>query len=295
MKRTACFVLATLFATLGTAHAQDFPIGIWFSGNQNAIDSVDAMGFTWIQAYGGYDRNYLNNQILQNNRGLNVAAILERNIHNPSFAQRMFYEAERSDSENGTRNYFTAHPTGGSDPFNPDVWRASVADHAAGYMVRSPDPANQYFYQCVNWVATANISIDPTGNPTDQVVRLEILDADSNLIADRIITEGEFGGSAAFREFELAYTLPFTPTPRAYQYPVSASQQEPELLLQQQDHSVDVRVWWYDQVNTYLDYVVLEDSVMHPNYSGAYQLFRGARDTAITNNASSLFLSKKTD
>ncbi|NUM66046.1 hypothetical protein HUU39_12325 [candidate division KSB1 bacterium] len=120
-------------------------------------------------------------------------------------------------------------------------------------------------------------------------------DADSNLIADRIITEGEFGGSAAFREFELAYTLPFTPTPRAYQYPVSASQQEPELLLQQQDHSVDVRVWWYDQVNTYLDYVVLEDSVMHPNYSGAYQLFRGARDTAITNNASSLFLSKKTD
>lgn len=90
-------------------------------------------------------------------------------------------------------------------------------------MVRSPDPSDQYFYQRVNWVATANISIDPTGNPTDQVVRLEILDADSNLIADRIITEGGFGGSTAFREFELAYTLPFTPTPRAYQYPVSAS------------------------------------------------------------------------
>ncbi|NUM66044.1 right-handed parallel beta-helix repeat-containing protein [candidate division KSB1 bacterium] len=104
-------------------------------------------------------------------------------------------------------------------------------------------------------------------------------DADSNLIADRIITEGEFGGSAAFREFELAYTLPFTPTPRAYQYPVSASLQEPELLLQQQDHGIDVRVWWYDQVNTYLDYVVLEDSVIHPNYNGAYQLFRGERDS----------------
>lgn len=112
MIRKAFFPLAVLFVMYGHLFAQNFPIGIWFGGNQNAIDSVHAMGFTWIQAYGGWDRNSFSATILQNSRNLNVAAILERNIHNPSFAQRMEYQAERTDSQNGTRNYFASHKQG---------------------------------------------------------------------------------------------------------------------------------------------------------------------------------------
>ncbi len=62
--------------------AQDFPIGIWFGGEQNAIDAVADMGFTWIQAYGGWD-NDINNLVIQNTRNLNVIAIRERNINYP--------------------------------------------------------------------------------------------------------------------------------------------------------------------------------------------------------------------
>lgn len=137
----------------------------------------------------------------------------------------------------------------------------------------------------MDWVATANISIDLTGNATDQVVRMEIAEG-ANILAQRIITEGEFGGSTAFQEFELAYTLPMPmPLPPKHDYPVMASQTVPT------QHNIDVRVYWYDQVNTYLDYVVLEDNVVDPNLSGAYQLFNGDRDADIDADAS-LFVSE---
>ncbi len=291
--KSRMFLVAALLFAFSNGFAQNFPIGIWFGGEQNAIDAVADMGFTWIQAYGGWD-NDINNLVVQNTRNLNVIAIRERNINYPSFAQRMQYQAERTDNENGTRNYFMAHPTGEFDENLPDGWTARVSNpnYGAGFMVQSPDPDNQYFYRRRDWIATARMSIDGfTGNPNTQVARMEILDADSNLLAHRIITEGEFGGSQDFREFELAYILPFTPTPHAYPYPVTASLQEPELLLQQQDHGIDVRVWWYGQVNTYLDYVVLEDNVVDPNFSGAYQLFNGDRDADIDGDAT-LFVSE---
>ncbi len=114
MKRKMFLLLALCSALLSNAWAQEFPIGIWFGGNQNAIDSVNAMNFTWIQAYGGWDRNNVSNQILQNSRNLKVLAILERNIRNPSFAQKMQYQAEQADSQNDTRNYFASHSPGAS-------------------------------------------------------------------------------------------------------------------------------------------------------------------------------------
>lgn len=105
------------------------------------------MWFTWIQAYGGWDLD-INNVVLQNTRGLNVIAIRERNINYPSFAQRMEYQAELTNSENGTRNYFMVHdPLVGEFASRPgaDVWRSLVANHSAGFMVQRPEPGNQYF------------------------------------------------------------------------------------------------------------------------------------------------------
>jgi hypothetical protein len=280
MKGKFFLSLVLLCALYSGAWAQQFPIGIWFGGNQNAIDSVYSMGFTWIQAYGGWDRNNFSTLVLQNTRNLNVAAVLERNIHNPSFAQRMQYQAEQAVDPNGRFNYFATHQTGQQDPLDPTLWRALVANHAAGYMVQSPVPDDQYFYERMHWVATAQMRIDLTGNSSAQVVRIEIADG-SNILAQRVLTEGEFGGSTALRSFEVAYSLlPPAPLPKFYKLPVTITQ------TAQNNPHINVRVWWHDQVNTYLDFVTLEDSVVHPNYSGAYQLFRGQRDADITNDAS---------
>ncbi len=281
MKRRIFLSLTLFCALVSGAWAQEFPIGIWFGGNQSAIDSVSAMNFTWIQAYGGWDRNNTLNYILQNNRNLKVLAVLERNIYYPSFAQRMRYDAEEPVDASGIRNYFASHQTGEpGTSLGTSVWQDSVSKHSAGYMVQSPVPDDQYFYERMHWVATANMRIDLTGNSSAQVVRIEIANG-ANILAQRVITEGEFGGSTAFRTFEVAYTLPPpAPLPKFFKMPVAVTQ------TAQNNPNIDVRVWWYDQVNTYLDFVALEDSVVHPHLSGAYQLFRGQRDADITNDAS---------
>ena len=91
MKGTILLSCALVSALFSGALAQEFPIGIWFSGNQNAIDSVSAMNFTWIHGYGGWNRfdSPTYNYILNNNRNLKVIAILERNINTPFFTQWM--------------------------------------------------------------------------------------------------------------------------------------------------------------------------------------------------------------
>ena len=91
MKGKRLLTLVLLCALYSGVVAQEFPIGIWFNGYQSGLDSVSAMNFTWIQTYGGYDLTAFNSVILQNNRNLKVVAILEKNIHNPSIAQRMEY------------------------------------------------------------------------------------------------------------------------------------------------------------------------------------------------------------
>lgn len=279
MKCKMFLAFALLCAFYVSARGQEFPIGIIFEGNQNAIDSVAAMGFTWVDAYCGDDLNSLRPHILQNNRNLKVIAHLVHNILNPSVAQRMFYQAELTDSQNGTENYFASHATGAPGTrLGTSVWLDSVNTHAAGFMRQSPVPDNQYFYERRNWVATANISIDLMGAPSDSVVRIEIAEG-ANILAQRIIRRNEFT-STAFHTFEVPYTLPLpVPPPPKYEFPVNIAQSA------QDARHIDVRVYWYDKVNTYLDFVVLEDSVVHPNLNGAYQLFRGERDNDITTDA----------
>ncbi len=87
MKGKNVLLLVLFSALLSKAEAQEFPIGVYFGGNQQAIDSVSAMGFTWIQAYGGWTRadSSTYSHILKNNKNLKVLATLERNINSLFF------------------------------------------------------------------------------------------------------------------------------------------------------------------------------------------------------------------
>ena len=85
--------LTLLCAFFSVGWGQEFPIGIIGSGNQSAVDSIAAMGFTWMDASGGWDLSSLNPHKLQNNRNLKVLAHLDRDIYYPSVAQRMEYQA----------------------------------------------------------------------------------------------------------------------------------------------------------------------------------------------------------
>ncbi len=251
---------------LGSLRAQEFPIGVWFSGNQQTLDSVSAAGFTWIQAYCGWNtedsrKNY--EFILQNQHGLKVVAFIENDLHNPSFSQRLVYEAEQPVDSAGVENYFArlAQTTGASAG---KYWRALVSEHAPGYLAKDPYPYDLFLYGRREWIASFRMKIDPSGNGDAPVVRFEIAQHET-IFGQKEILEREFDGKKP-RTLEVRFTLPPDYTPSA----------------------LDLRVWWHGQVNAYLDYVVWEDFVedaARPQTSGAYQLFRGDRDKAIVTAA----------
>ncbi|NUO80005.1 hypothetical protein HUU05_08005 [candidate division KSB1 bacterium] len=242
--------------------AQEFPIGIWFSGNRSALDSVSAMGFTWVQAYCGWDssdsrKNY--EYILRNPHGLKVIAFIEKHLHNPSFSQRLVYEAEQPVDSSGVQNYFARKSETTGAP-SGKFWQAIAGEHVPGYLAKDPFPNDLLLYGRREWVASFRMKIDPSGRRDAPVVRCEIARG-TTILAQKEVREKDFNGKTP-RTFEVRFTLPSDDKPAA----------------------LDVRVWWHARVNTYLDYVVWEDFVKdakHPQLSGAYQLFRGDRDAEI--------------
>ncbi len=260
MKRNTSFLLLLFLSAI--LRAQEFPLGIWFSGNRSALDSVKAMGFNWIQAYCGWDssdsrKNY--EYILRNPHGLKVIAFIEKHLHNPSFAQRLVYEAEQPVDSSGVQNYFArlSETTGAS---SGKYWQALAGEHAPGYLAKDPHPSDLLLYGRREWVASFHMKIDPSGRGDAPVVRCEIARG-AAILAQKEVREKDFNGRTP-RTFEVRFTLPPIDKPSA----------------------LDLRVWWHARVNTYLDYVICEDFVKdpkHPQLSGAYQLFRGDRDAEV--------------
>ncbi len=258
--------LALFFFLIGALRAQEFPLGIWFTGNQSALDSVSAMGCTWVQAYCGWDSTDSRKHyefILKNKHGLKVIALIESHLQNPSFAQRLVYEAEQPADSTGVENYFArlTQTTGAS---SGKYWPASARKHAPGYLAKDPRPNDLFLYNRREWLATFILKISPSGNADAPVARLEIASGET-LLAQKEVLEKDFAGSKP-AALALRFTLPANYNSAAF----------------------DLRVWWHGRVEAYLDAVVLEDFVEEaerPYLSGAHQLFRGVRDAEIVATA----------
>jgi hypothetical protein len=251
-----CFIL------FGSLRAQEFPLGIWFTGNQRALDSVAALGCNWVQAYCGWDSSDSRKHyefILKNEHGIKVIALIESHLQNPSLAQRLVYEAEQPADSTGVENYF-ARLSQTAGAASGKYWRALPAEHAPGYLAKDPRPNDLLLYNRREWLAAFLMKISPTGAGATPVARLEIANHET-LLAQSEVWEKDFSSSKP-RAFELRFTLPAN-------YGAAA---------------LDLRVWWHGRVETYLDAVILEDFVEEagrPYLSGAHQLFRGKRDAEI--------------
>lgn len=253
--------LLLLFLSTTALYSQEFPLGVWFSGDQSALDSVSALNFTWVQAYCGWNSDDAANYryILKNKNGLKVIALIENSLHNPSFSQRLFYEAEQPVDSTGTKNYF-ARLSQTAGAASGEYWEARVGRDGPGFIAKDPFPHDLFLYGRREWAASFHMKIDPTGNFETPVVRFEVAQRE-RVFAQKEVLEKEFEGTTP-RTLEFRFTLP----------------------ADYQPSTLDVRVWWHGRANAYLDYMVCEDFVAdpkHSQFSGGYQLFRGDRDAEI--------------
>ena len=197
-----------------------------------------------------------------------------------SRAQQMIYEAEATDNAHGTRNWFQEHPVGGVDPSVPTAWKATIG-LPLGYMVQGAAPSDEYRWGVSKYKAIFIQRVDQGQPPSYAVSRCEIWV--NGVRTDTLrLSAGQFTGTN-YRSDTIAFSVPasISSSPSIHGglsggYGYTSSHGTGSLgngAMIANDASqgnVDLRVWWFGQVSTYLDKVIVEDSVAHVVMNGAY-------------------------
>jgi tetratricopeptide (TPR) repeat protein len=236
----------------------------------------DSLHINWVQAYvDGYDTTKFTS-VLQNSDSLKIMGLSRqtgsgfKSIVDKSSAQHMEFEAERG--ANSDWNYF-ATKNGSIDGAS---LKDSVGVNSPGYMVRSPEPGNEYNYKRTHYIASFILKRTPAGSGNPKVVLLQaVCKDDSTILGQRILYNNDFT-SNNFETDTLEFNLTYNSVP---------SIKPPDILVGSVQSiaatcstGVDIRVWWYGYVTTWLDKVIIEDSLGHA-------LFSGADDTGLYNSA----------
>jgi hypothetical protein len=244
-------------------------------------DSLHMNVFQTSTGYGGSAEQ--ESLALHNSAGLKV--IHQRKlIAEKSAAQRMVYEAEDEvDWPLVRKNYFShKHPNLQSDPPPGDTARFLAPPSSAGYMVDTATPDSWYWVgggagSDTLW-ATYRLKVDTSNATGDSVVHCIVTCTNGNVRADTVLLRSDFMGTTGYKEFVLMFEPPSSSmnpfAPGTGHMLTGGIGQQPCLPC----NNIDLQVYWYGQVTTYLDKVVVEDSL-------AQHLFAGEYDQAIKETA----------
>ncbi len=204
-------------------------------------------------------------------------------LRNMSTAQRMIYQAEEPIQPTLFKNYFAdVHPERELITEGDTVALRLTPGLDAGYMVKSARPNDEYRYGSYRpeYWATFRLKVEGTHQPGDTVVKcIAYCLEHNNVLAESLITFGQFTANT-YKDFVVRFPVmgqPFNPqigstvpylTGGAFQHTTNS-----------QCDSVDLRVYWYGGVTTYLDKVTVEDWVSRD------LVFGGQSDHAIKQEA----------
>ncbi len=264
MKRIvpSILLLVVLQVTVSLGQNSSILRGVYLFGRSwvNLQQMHDTLGLNTIQTATGYD-NAWDNIVLNNTVGIKLYN-LRPLLSGLSAAQRMEYEAENTSGGNGIQNYFAEHQTGYSYGYE---WAAIVGTHSAGYMIKNAQPGDEYHYGQTQYTATFKLRIPPQGTspasanasgnpkaaalppaPPSQVATCEVWV--NNTLASSLTTYPSNFSSSGYKDAVLSFTVPRGGAP-----PV-----------------VDLRVYWYAKVTTYVDKVIVQDTAGARLFAGVY-------------------------
>ncbi len=257
---------------------EDFVRGVYVNWYHN-VDYTqlrDSLNLNYIQSVvDDFNGNKLLN-VLQNSGNLGIVGVSlksnQNGIYISSSGQRMVFEAEQTPDPLNLKNYFNER---NGIPEQDTLWRSPSSP---GYMVKSPVPNNEYNYKRTHYTASFILKRTPAAGGNPPVVRLEaVCMATGSILAQRILYNSDFA-SSNLETKTLEFNLTFDAIPSLKPMGV--------LLGKPQDISsscngVDIRVYWYGNVTTWLDKVIVEDDI-------GKSLFSGLLDNTLINNAQEL-------
>jgi hypothetical protein len=284
MRWTSTISIALLLTSLTMSHAQENNrlwrgVYLFDRDSVNLQQMRDSLGLNEFQYRTGF-RSWDNIALTDTNLKL----INQRDI--PQFfssGQRMKYEAEQSYDSLLLKNYFDLHETGGVFPVqNPEAWRCTTTVHSAGYMVNSAKPNDQYGNGKTSFLATFRLKVGGTPADTTALVARCIVFCLTHLdtLKDSLLHFNDFN-TTNYKDFILPFSLIPPPPSNPPHNDTSkflsggAIQRSPPSICT----NVDLQVYWYGNVTTYLDNVVVEDSLL------GHGLFTGVFDSTIKADA----------
>jgi hypothetical protein len=194
-----------------------------------------------------------------------------RLIHQPevldtlSSAQRMAYEAERRKPLTGEEDLWNYFDSTHADIQPDSIGRVLFAPGTAGYMVKSAVPDSEYHYKRGVWLATFRLKIEGTYAPNQWVVRCEVFDKTQGtyLVKDSLRANRFTNG--VYTEFVDTFRLDPPPT-----FSLQSGVLTGQNLNATTPPKIDLRVYWYGTVTTYLDKITVEDTLARGLFAGRY-------------------------
>ena len=242
----------------------------------------DSLNINWIQAAVDDYHGTRFNQVLLNSENLNVIGISHGRWRNAgileiSSAQHMVFEAEQG-TDDPNSNYFLDRPS--SAPDHDTTLRVSAG--SAGYMVKTPVPDNEWRYGRTHYYASLILKRAPGFPRTTPIVRVEAWCKNTTPLPTLIDSMTIYNSSFTSDSLETktwAFTLPSPPTK-----PQGVSSADPNIssvsssCVNNGEYNIDIRVYWYGYVTTWLDKVIIDDDL-------GRELFSGADDFSIDSTA----------
>ncbi len=272
----ATLTIALILPKFIQAQQTDIPRGMIMFGDAKAVygQMWDSLGINWVQGYTGVGNEHIGPGT--NTVGFKVIAC-RANLDLVSTAQHMEYPAYKTNlTFDWSQNFFAAHGPGGTATdggtrYGESAWYCQKGVYQAGVMVSSPMPDNEFHYGHTNYIATFRLKIDDKSNPSWNVVTLHVkgLDNNRNVLYDSVktLTEDSFATATNYQTFQKSFTIPQQPGSQH----VDIKAGRPHVMTASPAVShIDISVYWYDNVNTWLDYVDVDDSTSLNLFAGAY-------------------------
>jgi len=191
----------------------------------------------------------------------------------------MEYEAEQSVDPTRQKNYFSEHGTG---QVYGTAWQVITGMNQAGWMVGSPVPDSICNYGQTSYTATFTMKVTGSVPPTRSVARCEVWVSGSRVnFLDLRGLDFSIGDP---KDFRVSFTVPSGMAPGTVPSPGVLYGGVREYLAATGRASassvpkLDLRVYWYGSVTTYLDKVIVTDRP-------ADTLWAGTKDAAIKRSA----------
>ncbi len=274
------FLVLVLVPVLAQSQPQDdFPLGVFLFGYTDGVNFTtiaNDLNATWVQGYGGNGSGIDGHELIEINPGNLKVASTRWRLKQYAISHHMFYQAERDIPSPGEENLWNYFEIAEGETDDPNALHFEPGSTNPGIVISGPRPNDNFPTGAINYIATFRMRIDKNGvNPNDVAVNIDIDYLVDNIVRNtfpRTLKVSDFTATLVDQDFEVDFDLescfPQCSESDTAGYLTSGMTQRNSII--EPLSSINIRVSWPGIVDTWLDYVIVDDLKSNDLFAGVY-------------------------